>query len=217
MLSSSIVQLPSLFTNCLYRRLGYNARVSSSRDSNAVRTLYAQLLGSSWEELGKSIRAAHAVETTLRGRLRIARGPTRLAHVLAGLLRLPRPNEAAEIRLTIAACGGRERWRRTFDDRRLDTWQYQTDEGELGERIGLLEFRFRLEASGGSLVFRQLQTAVVLRWLRVPLPAAWAPRIDAREDPVGPYQVGVHVRVVLPAVGSLLAYEGVMNLEHHHA
>jgi hypothetical protein len=140
-----------------------------------------------------------------------------VARVLAALLHLPRPCGAAETRLVIAACGDREQWRRTFDDRRLDTWQYQTGDGELGERFGVLEFRFRLEASGGgSLVFRQLEAAVVLGSVRLRLPASWAPRIEASEDPAGAHQIGVHVRVVLPAVGPLLTYEGTITLEEHH-
>ena len=85
--------------------------------------------------------------------------------------------------------------------------------GELAERIGLLEFRFRLEASEGSLVFRQVGAALLLGSLRLRLPAASAPRVDAREDPAGPRQIRVHVRVVLPAVGPLLTYEGTMNIE----
>ncbi len=86
-------------------------------------------------------------------------------------------------------------------------------EGELAERIGLLELRFRLEASDGSLVFRQVGAALLLGSLRLRLPAASAPRVDAREDPAGARQIRVHVRVALPAVGPLLTYEGTMNIE----
>ena len=46
-----------------------------------------------------------------------------------------------------------EQWRRTFDDRRLDTRQYVAGNGDLAERFGLLEFRFRLAASDGSLIY----------------------------------------------------------------
>jgi hypothetical protein len=133
--------------------------------------------------------------------------------VLAAWLRLPRPGRATETRLAIATRGDRQHWRRSFDDRHLDTWQYRTGDGELGERMGVLEFRFRLDASGGSLVFRQLQTAFVLGSMRLRLPAAWAPRIEAREDPAGANQIAVCVRVELPGVGPLLTYDGIIGLE----
>jgi hypothetical protein len=178
--------------------------------------LYERLLGSSWRQLAEPIRLAHAAESTLRGRFRIVHGRGYVARVLAALVRLPRPSRAAETRLVIAACGDRQQWRRTFDDRHFDTWQYQTGDGELGERIGVLEFRFRLSASDGSLVFRQLEAALVLGSIRLRLPAAWAPRIEAREDPAGARQIGVRVRVVLPAVGPLLTYDGSINLEANH-
>ncbi len=183
---------------------------------DASRGLYARLLGSSWRQLAEPVRLAHAAESTLRGRFRIAHGRGLVARVLAALLRLPRPSRAAETRVVIAACGDRQQWRRIFDDRHLDTWQYQTGDCELGERIGVLEFRFRLDASDGSLVFRQLEAALVLGAVRLRLPAAWAPRIEAREDPAGAHQIGVRVRVVLPAVGPLLTYDGTINLEGNH-
>jgi hypothetical protein len=144
------------------------------------------------------------------------------------LLRLPRPADAAETCLVVTSHAGGERWLRTFDDRRFDTRQYLAGgpvaggpvaggpgagECELAERIGLLELRFRLEASEGSLVFRQVGAALLLGSLRLRLPAASAPRVEAREDPAGARQIRVHVRVALPAVGPLLTYEGTMNIE----
>jgi hypothetical protein len=128
------------------------------------------------------------------------------------LLRLPRASDAAETRLVITSGADGERWLRTFDDRRLDTRQYQAG-CELAERIGILEFRFRLEASEGSLFYRQLEAAFLCGPVRVRLPAAWAPSIEAREDPAGPHQICVHVRVALPALGAVLTYGGTIDIE----
>ena len=133
--------------------------------------------------------------------------------MLAALLRLPRANAAAETRLRVTTEGSTERWQRTFDGRHLDTRQYQTDEGELGERIGILEFRFRLERSGGSLIFRQAKAAVMMGSLRVPLPERWLPVVEAREDAAGAQRISVHVRVVLPGIGPLMTYEGIIDVE----
>ena len=181
--------------------------------SDASPELYARVLGSLLRQLAEPVRIAHAAPSTRRGRFRITHGRSYVTRILAALLRLPRPSPAAETRLAIAPCGDRQRWRRTFDARHLETWQYQTGDCELGERFGILEFRFRLEASNGSLLFRQLEAALMFGSARLRLPAAWAPHIEAREDPAGASQIAVSVRVVLPGVGPLLTYDGTINLE----
>jgi hypothetical protein len=133
------------------------------------------------------------------------------------LLRLPRASDAAETHLIISSRADREQWLRTFDDRRLDTRQYQAGDGELAERIGVLELRFRLEASEGSLLFRQLEAALLFGSVRLRLPAPWAPWVEAREDPAGAHQIRVHVRVALPALGPLLTYDGTIDIEDARA
>ena len=177
--------------------------------------LYARLLGASWLQLAEPVRFVHATPPTVhaRGRLRIEHGRSHLARFLARLLRLPRASEAADTRLVITPRADGEQWRRTFDDRRLDTRQYQAGAGELAERFGVLEFRFRLEVSEGSLLFRQVEAAFLLGSVRLPLPATWAPMIDAREDPAGARQIHVHVRVALPALGPVLTYDGTIDIE----
>jgi hypothetical protein len=179
------------------------------------RALYARLLGSSWLQVAEPIRSAHASGSTIRarGRLRIAHGRGQVARFLARLLRLPRASEAAETRLVVTSVGDGERWLRTFDDRRLATRQYQAGECELAERIGVLEFRFRLEVSEGSLLFRQVEAAFRSGPVRLRLPAQLAPSVEAREDPAGPHQIYVHVRVALPAVGPVLTYDGLIDIE----
>lgn len=179
------------------------------------RTLYAELLGLAWLELAEPVRAAHASGPMTRagGRLRIAHGRTRAARWLARLLRLPRASDAAGTRLVVTRSAAGEQWRRTFDGRPLDTWQYRAAGGALAERFGLLEFRFHLAASQGSLVLRLTDTA--LRWgaVRLRIPAACAPHIDAREDPAGARRIHVHVRVTLPLVGPVLTYDGTIDIE----
>ncbi len=177
--------------------------------------LYARLLGASWRELAEPVRFIHMTKSTVRarGHLRIAHGRSHAARVLARLLRLPRASEAAETRLVVTSRADGEQWHRSFDDRHLDTRQYQAGECELAERIGVLEFRFRLEASEGSLVYRQVGAAFVLGSVRLRFPAAWGPRVDAREDPAGARRIRVHVRVTLPALGPVLTYDGAIDLE----
>jgi hypothetical protein len=179
------------------------------------RTLYAGLLGAAWLDLADPVRAAHAPGATVRarGRLRIGHGRSAAARWLARLLRLPQASEAAETRLVVTRDAGGEQWRRTFGDRRLDTRQYVAGNGDLAERFGLLEFRFRLAASDGSLIIRQVDAALMCGPVRVRIPFAWAPSIDAREDPAGARRIHVQVRVALPALGPVLTYDGAIDIE----
>jgi hypothetical protein len=177
--------------------------------------LYARLLGSSWRLAAEPVRLIHATEAPVRahGRLRIAHGSTAAAGFLNWLLRLPRASDAAETRLVVTRRDNGEEWLRTFDDRRLNTRQYEARDGTLAERVGILEFRFRLEVSEGSLLFRQVGAAVMLGPIRLRLPSSLAPRIEAREDAAGERQLQIHVCVALPVAGPLVTYEGNIHIE----
>jgi hypothetical protein len=181
--------------------------------------LYARLLGSSWQQLAEPIRVIHTTGSTVRanGRLRIGHGRSRFARLLAWLLHLPRASDGAETRLTVTPDESGERWQRTFEDRLLDTAQYEAGERELAERFGALEFRYRLETSQGSLVFRQLDAGVLFGSFRLRLPVMCAPRVDAREDALSARQLRVHVCVAFPVLGPVLTYDGVIHLEETRA
>jgi hypothetical protein len=113
----------------------------------------------------------------------------------------------------VTARDGGERWQRTFDGRRLETWQSTAGDGNLAERFGVLELRFHLEASGGSLLYIQRAASVVVREARIPIPKRLAPRVEAREDPAGPDSFKVDVCVELPFAGRLIAYHGIVQIE----
>jgi hypothetical protein len=172
-------------------------------------------MGSSWPLLSDAVRAAHVTVSTVRasGRLRVVHGRSGTARVLARLLRVPRASDASDTRLVITTDGTGERWLRTFDARRMNTRQYQAGDGELAERIGVLELRFRLEAVDGSLLYRQVGAVLVFGPARVRVPGGWAPTVSAREDAAGARRVRVDVRLALPAVGPVLAYDGVIDIE----
>jgi len=189
--------------------------IGVNRQSTSVTApLYARVLGASWHELAEPLRCLHTARAIVRahGDVRIECGRHPVARMLARMLRLPEPSTAAGTRLVITAHGAGEHWARTFSGRRLDTLQYACEDG-LAERFGILEFRFRLHASDGSLLYVQCDAACLFRSVRLPVPASWAPRVEAREDPAGTRRLRVDVRVVLPVVGQLIAYAGIVELE----
>jgi len=182
---------------------------------HASRALYARLLGSSWPQLADPVRVIHGADATVRarGQLRVTHGGSQLSRLVALMLRFPRATDAADTRLVITPGADGEMWLRTFGDRRLDTRQYEAAGSELAERIGVLEFRFRLEAVAGSLLFRQREAALVLGSIRLPLPASCVPRVDAREDAAGADRVCVYVCVTCPLLGPILTYDGTVEIE----
>jgi hypothetical protein len=195
------------------------APIASDVRQDAPRVLYARLLGSAWHQLAEPVRVAHTSLSTIHavGRLRVGHGRSHVARLVAWLLRLPRAADAAETRLVVTPDGAGERWLRTFANRRLETVQYEAGDGELAERIGILELRFRLHVSDGSLLFHQVAAAVRWASIRVRLPALCAPYVEAREDPAGPHHVCIHVRVEAPALGTVLTYDGTMDIEDARA
>ncbi len=180
--------------------------------------LYARVMGEAWAGVAEALRGAHQPDPIVRahGCFRVRRGRSPIALLVAWLLRLPRTGAAADVRLTVIARGDEEVWERTFDGRQFVTRQYQSSEYGLAERFGLLEFRYRLDRSAGGLLYLQDRTAVVLRSMRLALPARLAPRVEAREYAAGTNQVNVSVRITLPGAGLLIAYDGTIVVEDRH-
>jgi hypothetical protein len=178
-------------------------------------SLYERLMGDDWVQLAAPVRLLHQAHDSLqaRGHLRVDRGQHLLARLLARILRLPSQSAHVDTTLVVIAGGDGERWLRTFDGRALDTRQFEAERSELVERFGVLQLRFRLERAGESLVYIQRGAALVIGPMRIPLPDAWTPLVEAREDPAGPSTFDLHVRVTVPAVGMLIAYHGLVEVE----
>jgi uncharacterized protein DUF4166 len=176
-------------------------------------SLYARIIGSSWSQIAEPLRRLHTTHATVyaHGRLRIEWGVHPLARLIARMLRLPESAAAVDTQLVVTPRTDGEHWTRTFDGRCLDTVQYLSDGRDLAERFGILEFRFRLEMAGASLIYVQRDAMFV--WpIRLQIPAPWAPRVEAREDPEGPDRIHVEVRVLLPRVGVLISYSGIVQV-----
>jgi hypothetical protein len=184
-------------------------------DDRGGSALYMGLLGAAWAELDAAVRRMHPTGgVRAAGRFRIRRGAGGAARLLAWLGRLPSAGEAVEVRLRVEARGEVECWRRAFGAVSLVSLQGPGRGGLLVERIGLLVLGFRLEVEDRALMYRPAGCALRIGRLSLPLPAAVAPRVAAREaaaaDGAG-VEIAVEVRV--PRVGLVLAYDGRIRVE----
>lgn len=177
-----------------------------------VRALYPSLLGPAWNSLAAPDQKAHCngTEISRTGVFRIEAANNWFGRLLARSLRLPKPSPAANVRLIVQPTADGETWRREFNGHSLLTFQSRDRQGRLLERFAGLEIRLRLTVENGGLIYHQVGAAL-WRGL-VPLPAFLAPRVVGSEMPDGPDAVRVNVRVTMPLIGLLIAYEGRLNV-----
>jgi len=181
------------------------------------RGLYARLVGAAWGQLAEPVRRLHPAGSAVRGAglFDVTRGGSLAARLLASLMRLPAEGRGVPVVLTVGPEGaGGERWHRDFDGKTFVTHQREHPPGLLADRAGAVEMYFRMEAEGEALIYRQAGVRLRLGRLRVPVPRALAPRIEAREwAEAGDPRVCVRVSVGAPLVGPLITYEGKIGLE----
>jgi hypothetical protein len=172
--------------------------------------LYAQVLGSRWQELAEMVRRLHtpgAVVTAV-GVFQVRRGNW-LTRCLAWLAGLPREADAVPVHLTVTPTGTTEEWRRLFDGTPFVSWQWL--EGDrLIERIGVSESQIEFDVAQGELHYRTKRFRLSLGFLRLPLPAWLGPSVTAWEKADGD-RLHIHVEVRLPLLGRLICYEGTLT------
>jgi hypothetical protein len=176
--------------------------------------LYPRLLGPAWHELDPSIKQAHADVPVLHaeGTLQVSRAPGRVARWLLDLVGVPPAAADAHVRLTVCQRGPTEHWQRVIGGRALTTVQAEAPGRLLAERIGVLEFRFRLAVKRGDLLYRQERAAICLGPMRLPLPDWLAPQIAAREGPAGePDLTRIEVRVTSAGGALFFSYRGTVR------
>jgi hypothetical protein len=178
-------------------------------------SLYRRLIGTAWPDVDEAVRQSHLDGGLLRrvGSFRVQCGTSNLARLLLAILRAPSAAEAVatELVITPLACG--EKWVRRFGDKTLITTQAGRSGGVLIERISMVELRFRLDVSDGSLIYRQIGTALRLGPLSVPLPEWLSPRVEVREEAEGLKCTHVSVVVTAPFAGLLISYDGQIHEE----
>jgi hypothetical protein len=165
--------------------------------------------GADWAALPAAIRAIHDGLTAV-GAGAVVGGETALLRILGASLGLPRPAERIAISLRVEQDSRGELWRRRFGAQRLDT-RVDVRGGLFAERFRGVELRFALRATPQGLVFEQRRAALAWGPLRLPLPAALAPRIAAHDAP-GPSAGSVRFSVVLSLWGRrLVGYAGLVT------
>lgn len=186
--------------------------MNSEPAATNLAALYPSLLGAAWNSLATPDQHAHCngAEISRTGVFRIEAAKNWFGRLLARVLRLPKPSPAASVRLIVQPTANGETWRREFDGHPLVTFQSRDRQGRLLERFAGLEIRVRLAVENGGLVYHQVGAAL-WRGL-VPLPACLAPCVVGSEMPDGPDAVRVNVRVTMPLIGLLIAYEGRLNV-----
>jgi len=177
--------------------------------------LYPTLLCGSWHELDEAVQRLHAADKTIHasGVFQVFRGTNWITRMLAKLARLPPAGEAVDVRLVVTPHPEGEEWQRSFDGRPLVSMQYPSPGGLLCERMGMAETRFRLEVIEHALHYRAISAALCLGKMRIRLPRWFCPRVTACERAGDEKeQVIVNVEIIVPWLGRLIAYAGVLKI-----
>lgn len=168
--------------------------------------LFRRLLGAAaFDALPAPLRRLHLHRGAAlwRGEVDVVRGHGALARLCAWATRLP-PAGAGPIAVEIVAGDdGRERWTRHVAGHAMRSRLREVD-GLLDERLGPVDFRFRLDSRDADIVW-------AVRGVRVfgllPLPASWFAQVRARESADGE-RYRFEVVAALPLAGPLVHYRG---------
>jgi hypothetical protein len=194
-------------------------RLDSLREARVPGALYPRLFGAAWSEIDPALQRMHCnVEPVhARGVLRIRHGTSLGAKLLLWFLRLPSPNDAAQVELIVRPVGESEIWSRLFDGKPILTVQHESASGLLADQFGPLEFRFRLSFADHTIQYRQV--GVMLRFAvpffpEISLPRWASPHVFAWET-AGASEMETRLRVEIsaPLAGLLFSYEGNLRRE----
>jgi len=168
-------------------------------------TIYQQILGEKFSSLPFSIRRLHSLQgrSTYAGCTNILRGGNPLARLCALFTGLPPAMRDARTRVEFLADPRREIWRRDFGGHGMTSILTHRD-GQLRERLGLVQLRFELQTGNGEIWW-------IVRGVRLlgllPLPTSWFRGVRCRErESQGRYEF--LVEAALPLIGLLVRYEG---------
>lgn len=167
--------------------------------------LFRRVLGAhAFDALPAPLRRLHLQSGTTRwhGKVDVRRGHGPLAWLCGWVTGLP-PAGTADIEVEIVTTGDGERWTRRVADHAMRS-RLRGAEGLLIERLGLVDFRFRLRSGNQDILW----TVAGVRLLGLlPLPAEWFSQVRARESVEGG-RYRFEVIAALPLARPLVHYQG---------
>lgn len=167
------------------------------------RTLYRRVMGEAFEALPSAVREMHEVngDAGATGAGVVSVGGSLGARLLSRLMRFP-PTGSYPVHVHFTERNGVETWTREFGRHRFRSVLRQVGRG-ITERFGPIAFAFELPSDEFGL-------RMILRGWSVfglPMPLAFAPRIQAREwEEDGRFHF--EVEAALPLIGKAIAYRG---------
>lgn len=172
-------------------------------DTQTYAPLYRRVMGQAYETLPQPMRDMHDVygDAGAKGEATVTRGRSRLAGLIADIMRFPPQGEYA-LHVSFEEEGGVERWTRDFGGH-VFVSELSHSGRHLVERFGPMRFYFDLPSDATGL------TMIMKKWsvFRVPMPLFLAPKSVAREWGEGE-DFFFDVPVALPLVGDLVHYRG---------
>lgn len=178
-------------------------------DGHVPNPLFRHLLGAGcFDALPEPLRSLHVQcgSALWHGEVEVTRGHGLLARLCAWATRLP-PAGNGPIAVEIIAESGREQWTRHIAGHAMRS-RLHASEGLLVERLGLVDFRFRLGSPDRDIVWT---VAGVRVFGLLPLPASWFSQVQARESGDGG-RYRFEVEAALPLAGPLAHYRGWLDV-----
>jgi hypothetical protein len=167
-------------------------------------SLYARILGASYERLSPILKSIHDTRASKRyvGRCDIRGGSGLIARLIARFAGLPVEKNNVPVEVTILSEGRGEGWTRMFGTQRMRSRLLDSNR-RLQERLGPIVLTFELTAEVERIVW-SLHTA---RLALVPLPISWLLICAATESVAnGRYCFDVSARV--RGIGLIVHYQG---------
>jgi hypothetical protein len=177
----------------------------------AAEGLYARTVDG-WAGLPAGLRRLHEPGRAA-GTFEVSWGDGFWARTMAHVMRLPPPNPATAVELSLTLEDGVDVWARSFGGVRLVSRQVPAGPGILRETLDVVECEIAVGATDGTLVFRTLGARLALGPLRLPIPRFFAPQVSARAAcaPGDPQAISVEVTIGAPWTGRILRYAGTVR------
>lgn len=167
-------------------------------------SLYAHILGSSFERLAPLLKRIHDGRARKRyvGRCSVRRGDGWVARAIAFAARLPRAHDDVPVSVDIESSHSGETWLRRFGEHEMRSTM-RARERTLEERLGLVALTFELSAETDRIVWLLNRARLIF----LPLPTAWFSACTATESIVNE-RYCFDVRAEIIGVGLIVHYKG---------